>query len=110
VTGPADQLQRVVVVRGGLRVQVSPRTDKPQWRIVRQLTLTREQERRLARYARAVHGWKKTTASTCPGLPRGANVGELLIRVGRHQTLCPTSTARPLITFLRAYLPASPTA
>jgi hypothetical protein len=58
--------------------------------------------------ARAVHGWKQKPADTCPGQPRGSNVGELVLRVGRRETLCPPTTAQPLLAFLGAYLPGSP--
>lgn len=101
-----------MVVRGTLRVQLAPRAPTPAWRTVRQLALSRPQLRRLAQDARAVRGWNKKPSSgnpgfACPGRPSGPHVGELLLRVGIHQTLCPPGTARALVTFLGAYLPAS---
>ena len=108
VTGANAELQRVVVVGGNLRVQVSPQSDTPQWRVVRQLTLSAAQKRELTRDARSVRGWKSKPATTCPGQPKGANVGELILRVGRRETLCPPTTAGPLLAFLGAYLPGSP--
>ena len=113
VSQPAAELQRVVVVRGTLRVQVAPRGPAPAWRSVRQLALSNPQLRRLAQDARAVRGWNKkpssaNPSSACPGRPSGQNVGELLLRVGIHQTLCPPGTARELVTFLGAYLPGLP--
>jgi len=108
VTGPDTKLERVLVTRRTLRVEISPESDTPQWRVIRQLTLSSSQARRLNRDARAVHGWKHKPADTCPGQPKGANVGELVLRVGRRETLCPPTTAQPLLAFLGAYLPGSP--
>lgn len=110
VNQPSTQLQRVLVVRGTLRVQVAPRAATPAWRVVRQLALSRAQLQRLAQDAGAVRGWRRKPsaeklAAACPGRPSGPNVGELLLRVGPRQTLCPPGNARALITFLGAYLP-----
>jgi hypothetical protein len=98
-------LQRVSVTRGLLQIQVAPRAASPSWRLVRQLTLTKAQERHLARDARAVRGWKKKPGSSCPIQAAGVAKGEILLRVGRRATLCPPATARSLVTFLGMYLP-----
>ncbi len=108
VSGPDTRLERVLVSRRTLRVEVSPESDTPQWRVIRQLTLSHSQVRRLAQDARTVHGWKRKPADSCPGLPKAANVGELVLRVGRRETLCPPTTAQPLLALLGAYLPGSP--
>src|SRR5581483_5220992 len=70
VTGPDTKLERVLVTRRTLRVEISPESDTPQWRVIRQLTLSSSQARRLNRDARAVHGWKHKPADTCPGQPK----------------------------------------
>lgn len=103
--GATPGLQRVLVTRGLMRIQVAPKAAAPNWRIVRRLTLSKEQQRHLARDARAVRGWNKKPGSSCPIRPAGTPQAELLLRVGRHQTLCPPATARALVTFLGTYLP-----